>query len=210
MSDAPEYSLRWRGRQFGPFSLAEINRQLDEHQIGMGHEIHYQDQWISLEEFFVALGESASTPTKAPQKPSSPQPAAGPSPVIAGAPGVLPPKATPVPLSGPAAATTGSQSPSASGAVFPRSAVPPAPAEPQSVPTSGTRPRRRLVYALLGVFLGFTGLHNFYARNWLTGLLQLLLSLATYLLGFGIIVPWLRALVEAVLVRKDGNGIEMI
>ena len=210
MSDAPEYSLRWRGRQFGPFSLPEINRQLDEHQIGMGHEIHYQDQWISLEEFFVALGDSACTPTKAPQKPSSPQPAAGPSPVIAGAPGVLPPKATPVPLSGPAAATTGSQSPSESGAVFPRSAVPPAPAEPQSVPTSGTRPRRRLVYALLGVFLGFIGLHNFYARNWLTGLLQLLLSLATYLLGFGIIVPWLWALVEAVLVRKDGNGIEMI
>jgi TM2 domain-containing membrane protein YozV len=67
-----------------------------------------------------------------------------------------------------------------------------------------------LVYALLGVFLGFIGLHNFYARNWLTGLLQLLLSLATYLLGFGIIVPWLWALVEAVVVRKDGNGIEMI
>jgi TM2 domain-containing membrane protein YozV len=66
-----------------------------------------------------------------------------------------------------------------------------------------------LVYALLGVFLGFLGLHNFYARNWLTGLLQLLLGCATYLLGFGIVVPWLWALVEAVLVRKDGKGNEM-
>jgi TM2 domain-containing membrane protein YozV len=210
MSDSPEYTLRWRGRQFGPFSLPEINRRLDEHEIGMGHEIHYHDQWISLEEFFVALSESASTIVRATQKPSSPQPAAGLSPAFAGAPGVLPPKAAPVPLSGPAAATIGSQSSSERAAVLLRPAVPPAPAEPPSVPTSVTRPRHRLVYALLGVFLGFVGLHNFYARNWLTGLLQLLLSLATYLLDFGIIVPWLWALVEAVLVRKDGNGIEMI
>ena len=210
MSDAPEYSLRWRGRQSGPFSLAEINRQLDEHQIGMGHEIHYHGQWISLEEFFVALRESASATAMPTQNPSLQQPAAGLSPVIPGAPGVLPQKAAPAPLSGPAAASGTLQSHTGSAAVFPRSAVTPVPAELQSMPVSVTRPRHRLVYALLGVFLGFTGLHNFYGRNWLTGLLQLLLGLATILLGFGIIVPWLWALVEAVLVRKDGSGIEMI
>jgi hypothetical protein len=60
------------------------------------------------------------------------------------------------------------------------------------------------------VLFGFLGLHNYYARHWLTGLLQLLLSVATYLLGFGIIAPWLWAMVEAVVVRKDGYGLEMI
>jgi TM2 domain-containing membrane protein YozV len=209
MSDSAEYTLRWRGRQFGPFSLLEINHQLDEHQIGMGHEIHYHDQWISLEEFFVALEESASTIARATQKPSLSQPAAGLSPVITGAQGILPPKAAHLPLPGSTSASAGPQS-HGNATVFPRPEAPTPPAEPQSVPTSVARPRRRLVYALLGVFVGFVGLHNFYARNWLTGLLQLLLSFATYLLGFGIIVPWLWALVEAVLVRKDGNGIEMI
>jgi len=71
-------------------------------------------------------------------------------------------------------------------------------------------PRRRLAFALLGVFAGFLGAHNFYARQWLTGLLQLLLSVATYLMGFGIIASWIWAMVEAVLVRKDGDGIEMV
>lgn len=57
---------------------------------------------------------------------------------------------------------------------------------------------------------GFSGAHNFYARQWLTGLLQLLLSVATYLMGFGIIASWLWAMVEAVAVRRDGHGVEMI
>lgn len=202
MSDAPEYSLRWRGRQFGPFSLAEINRQLDEHQIGMGHEILYDGKWISLEEFFVALRELAATTAMPTQKPSLPQPAAGLPPAITQTPAILQAKPALPPLPGAKSSSTVPQSPLA--------AASSAPAQAPSGPQALTRPRRRLVFALLGVFLGFLGLHNFYARNWLTGLLQLLLSLATYLLGFGIIVPWLWALVEAVLVRKDGNGIEMI
>jgi hypothetical protein len=44
----------------------------------------------------------------------------------------------------------------------------------------------------------------------LTGLLQLLLSVATCLMGFGIIASWIWAIAEAVFVRKDGNGIDMI
>ena len=60
------------------------------------------------------------------------------------------------------------------------------------------------------MFTGFLGVHNFYARQWLTGLLQLLLSIATYLMGFGIIASWLWAMVEAVFVRKDADGVDMI
>ena len=201
MSDSPEYTLRWRGRQFGPFSLPEINRRLDEHEIGMGHEIHYHDKWINLEEFFIALGESASTTAMATQKPSLTGSAGGLPPAITQTQAILPAKTTPPPLPGFKSIATTPQS---------RPAAASAPAQASSEPQPLTRPRRRLVYALLGVFLGFVGMHNFYARNWLAGLLQLLLSFATYLLGFGIIVPWLWAMVEAVLVRKDGNGIEMI
>jgi TM2 domain-containing membrane protein YozV len=72
------------------------------------------------------------------------------------------------------------------------------------------RPRYRLLFAFLALFAGYMGAHNFYARQWLTGLLQLLLSLATFLMGFGIIAAWLWAMVEALLVRRDGHGIEMI
>ena len=72
------------------------------------------------------------------------------------------------------------------------------------------RPRRRLVFALLAVFLGFSGAHNFYARQWMTGMLQLLLSVATSLMNFGIIAAWLWAIVEAVVVRRDGHGNDMI
>ena len=41
-------------------------------------------------------------------------------------------------------------------------------------------------------------------------MLQLLLSIATFLMGFGIIATWIWAVVEAVVVRKDGDGLEMI
>ena len=41
-------------------------------------------------------------------------------------------------------------------------------------------------------------------------MLQLLLSVATSLMGFGIIASWVWAMVEAVVVRKDGDGVEMI
>jgi TM2 domain-containing membrane protein YozV len=66
-----------------------------------------------------------------------------------------------------------------------------------------------MVFAFLAIALGFVGAHNFYARQWLTGLLQLLLSIATSLMGFGIIASWLWAMVEALVVRKDGSGAEM-
>src|SRR5277367_4529800 len=66
MSDLQEYALRWRGRQSGPFPVAEINRMLDDHEIGMGHEILYQDEWITLEEFLSALRKASA--------PASPRP----------------------------------------------------------------------------------------------------------------------------------------
>jgi TM2 domain-containing membrane protein YozV len=179
MSDSKEFTLRWRGRQSGPFPVSEINRLLDDHKIGMGHEIFYQDEWISLEAFFSALQKAAA--------PAAPRTNAG-FPSIPLAPAAVlatREKISPVRVrvgASPAAETVDGES----------------------------RPRRRLVYALLAVFAGFTGVHNFYARQWMTGMLQLLLSVATSLMSFGIIASWLWAIVEAVVVRRDGQGNEMI
>lgn len=173
MSKVDEYKLRWRGRESGPFSVEEINRQLDDHEIGMTHEIWHENEWITVEQFLAAL----SAPPPAPEPPSVPLLSSAPS----------------------SAASTN--------------------ASPLRITVSRTEDRaapldvsarNRLVFALLAVFAGFVGLHNFYARQWLTGLLQLLLSVATYLMGFGILAAWVWAIVEAIFVRKDGNGIDMI
>lgn len=183
MSDSGQYVLRWRGRQSGPFSLDEINRKLDAHEIGLGHEIQCDDQWMSLEEFF-------ARPKPDPERTQRP--------------------ATPAPT--PAGSSARASNPVKSFAVGTFS-EPQLTAQPARTPVAATgpaQPKRRLVYALLGILLGFAGVHNYYARHWMTGLLQLLLSVATVLLGFGIIAPWVWAMVEAFCVRKDGDGHEMI
>lgn len=175
MSEFGEYKLRWRGRESGPFSVEEINRRLDDHEIGMGHEVFYEQDWITVEQFLEAL--------------SAPPPAPAPWPVAAE------PAAPVTPIAPPAAPT-------------PVVRIKLSRAE-EDVPVPSDA-RHRLVFALLAIVAGFAGLHNFYARQWLTGLLQLLLSVATYLMGFGIIASWIWAIVEAIFVHKDGNGIDMI
>jgi TM2 domain-containing membrane protein YozV len=183
MSDSQEYILRWRGRQAGPYPVSEINRLLDDHKIGMGHEILYQDEWITLETFFAALQKAA-----APAAPKSK--AAAPTIVLAPLP---PPREKVSPL---------------------RLKVSVTPAEPAGNPDPARaqegRRHYRLVFALLAVFAGFSGAHNFYARQWMTGMLQLLLSVATELMGFGLVASWLWAIVEAIVVRRDGRGNDMI
>ena len=175
----------------GPYAVSEINRKLDEHEIGMGHEILCQDKWITLEEFFAPPPKPPAPPPAQPAH--SPPPAASlASSVMPGAPLSLREKTSPLRIKV-----------SVSSPAEPPRAV----AEGKA---SSARPRHRLVFGLLGVCLGFVGAHNFYARQWLTGLLQLLLSIATFLMGFGIIASWVWAMVEAIVVRKDGEGIEMI
>jgi hypothetical protein len=179
MNEMDEYTLRWRGREMGPFPLAEINRRLDEHEIGMGHEIFHQDKWITLEEFF------ASQPKPNPPKASQPAPSSRSTPPQPVSIPASPAKASPLQLK------------------VSLSTPPPRPVRAGVA----LRPRYRLLFAFLAIIAGFIGLHNFYAR---TGLLQLLLSVATFLMGFGIIASWLWAMVEALLVHKDGEGIDMI
>src|ERR1700722_1744606 len=66
MSEEPAYKLRWRGRELGPFSASEIDRQLDDHEIGMGHEIYFQENWITVEEFLTFLTKLNAAPEPPP------------------------------------------------------------------------------------------------------------------------------------------------
>jgi TM2 domain-containing membrane protein YozV len=185
MNESQEYLLRWRGRQSGPHPVPEINRMLDEHEIGMGHEILYQDEWISLERFFSKLKKAALPAMDAPKPAVS---TVAPSPPQAASPAVESGPGTPIRVR----------------------VVAEPPAHDAAPGPSASRPKNRLLFALLAVFAGFTGAHNFYARQWMTGLLQLLLSVATSLMGFGILASWLWAVVEAFATRKDADGTDMI
>ena len=105
-------------------------------------------------------------------------------------------------------------------------AAAPQPAQPQStvpqngpggqfaqptanVPAAGYTQKSRLVYILLGLFLGGFGVHNFYAGYHLQGAIQLLITL---FLGW-LIVPWIGVgiwvLIEICTIDKDSNSVPM-
>ena len=129
----------------------------------LGHEILYEDKWITVAEFLAAW----------------PKPMALPPPEVP-----LEPRACDT-----ATACAGRRSP----LQFKKVSVVNSPAE-STVPqrwTAGAPPPRirvranRMVFAFLGVSSRDSPARcNFYARQWLTGLLQLLLSVATLFDGF--------------------------
>lgn len=74
--------------------------------------------------------------------------------------------------------------------------------------SSGGSQKSRLVFILLGIFLGAFGVHNFYAGYNGKGAAQLLITL---LLGW-LVIPWIAveiwALIEIITVKEDKNGVE--
>ncbi len=72
-----------------------------------------------------------------------------------------------------------------------------------------TPAKSRVAYILLGFFLGFLGVHNFYAGYIGRGIAQLLISLATCWLFLPLIGVWIWALVEIFTVKKDVQRIPM-
>ena len=195
MNDSPEYLLRWHGREIGPCSVQAINRMLDDHEIGLGHEIQCEGTWMSLEEFLATVAPTAPKPESTAAR-------------------VQGHEAWRAPASPPSKADEESRTRALPNDMLPKARVTEAKRtglHENAPPAIGAaRPRHRLIYALLAILFGFAGVHNCYARHWLTGLFQVLLSIATYLLGFGVFVPWLWALVEAIAVRRDGEGREMV
>jgi TM2 domain-containing membrane protein YozV len=59
---------------------------------------------------------------------------------------------------------------------------------------------------MLGIFLGFLGVHNFYAGYTRIAILQVVLTGLAALLGFNLIITWVWALVEVLFVHTDPRG----
>lgn len=82
--------------------------------------------------------------------------------------------------------------------------------------TRFAKPKSRLVYILLAVFIGTLGLHNFYAGYTKRGIIQLVVSLIgafTVLILIGAVILtgvvfWAWA--EAIFVKKDAYGEPMV
>ena len=47
----PQYSLLWKGRQSGPFSLAAIREKLGSGEISRMHQVNFNGRWMVLDEF---------------------------------------------------------------------------------------------------------------------------------------------------------------
>ena len=82
-------------------------------------------------------------------------------------------------------------------------------AQPVANVPAGYEQKSRVVYILLGLFLGGFGIHNFYAGYHLRGVIQLLIVL---FLGW-LIVPWIAVgvwvLIEICTIDKDVNSVPM-
>lgn len=179
MNDDEQFSLRWRGQVSGPFPLTRILQMLDDREIGTWHEVQYQGRWMALDDL-LQLRERER------------QLRLTPPPVVRMASG-------PVEVPRP---TAGGPAPVAASVVTAMAAI------PAAVPAR-FRPRSYRLFAALGLLLGFTGAHNFYAGYWGTAVAQVILTVLTWWLGFGIIAAWLWAWLELLLVHTDRRGVRM-
>lgn len=167
MSLPNQFHVRWRGQVSGPFSREAILQKLDDHEIGVWHEVQHDGEWMTLEEFLEGERKEKQRAAAASAK------------AVESAPLTPAPPPVPVMFSKP-------------------------------VKNSKFRPKRMKWFAVLGLALGFAGAHNFYAGYWGTAIAQLLLTVVTVALGFGIFAAWLWALIELLLVHTDRRGVRMI
>jgi len=69
-------------------------------------------------------------------------------------------------------------------------------------------PKSRLVFIILGIFLGVFGVHNFYAGYYKRGVAQLCLTVLTVF--YASAITWIWALVEVCTVDRDRNNIRFV
>jgi len=72
--------------------------------------------------------------------------------------------------------------------------------------------KSKLVAALLAIFIGVLGIHNFYLGNNGKGIAQLLITVLTF--GIGSLITWPWSLIEGILlltgsISVDGNGMPL-
>src|SRR5437867_2174244 len=51
MQKSPQFILRWKGQEFGPFSKEAIDQKVREHELSLAHEIQVDGKWRSLSSF---------------------------------------------------------------------------------------------------------------------------------------------------------------
>ena len=85
----------------------------------------------------------------------------------------------------------------------PPTAQPPVTVEPSAV---ADPPKERIVYVLLGLFLGGLGVHNFYAGYLGRGIAQLILTLFFFWLIVPLFVVSIWVIIELIVVKKDAQG----
>ena len=75
-------------------------------------------------------------------------------------------------------------------------------------PQLSTGSRERIIYILLGLFLGSLGIHNFYAGRTGEGVAQLLITLFLgWLYGIGFLIVFIWVISEICTVTVDGAGV---
>ena len=85
------------------------------------------------------------------------------------------------------------------------------PTPPSAVPTyqaagyANPNAKDRVAYVLLALFLGGLGIHNFYAGYTNRAIIQLIITIITC--GIGGIITGIWAIIEAVTVTKDAQGV---
>ena len=183
MNKSAPFHLRWRGRVTGPFALDDVLHQLDQHEIGLFHELGQGSQWTTLGEFLEAEKRSREEADNARQLAKTRQPLPEPQAVASARPA---PVTALRPGSGPGQGLT--------------------PGNASLPPAAATAGKNLKLFILLGLLFGYTGAHNFYAGYWGTALVQVLLTAGTFLLGFGFIVSWVWALIELLVVHTDAGG----
>jgi TM2 domain-containing membrane protein YozV len=127
-----------------------------------------------------APGGEGTAPAAAPGANSEPPP---PPPLIGGT-GVAPP-----PQAGPGPQTT--QTPTSLAYYY-----------------SAPRPKTRVIFVLLGIFLGALGIHNFYAGYVKKGTIQLCVTLLTCF--YAGLLSWVWAIIEICMVNKDAEGTQFV
>jgi TM2 domain-containing membrane protein YozV len=74
----------------------------------------------------------------------------------------------------------------------------------------GYQQKDKMAAGLLGIFLGYLGIHNFYLGNTTKGIIQLVLTLTC----IGYIVSWIWGIVEGIMILtgsidRDANGVPL-
>ncbi len=71
-----------------------------------------------------------------------------------------------------------------------------------------TRPKERVVYVILGIFLGVFGVHNFFAGYTKSAVAQLLITiLLGWVIGIGFLITFIWSIVDVVTIAQDADGV---